>query len=573
MSYNSKYTGQQVENLLDQVVNSITVETDPIFSESPAAKITDDNISAWNNKVDKVDGKQLSTEDFTTVLKNKLNGLSNYDDTTITAAVNKLRTDFDTLVSGDTTTAIKSFNEIVAFLDGISDSADLESIIASIEQQIAAKQDKITDLDTIRSGAAKGTTALQSYTETDPVFSKSAAAGITSSDISNWNGKTSNTGTVTGVKINGTTKSPTNGVVDLGAVITSHQDISGKVDKVIGKGLSTNDYTTDEKNKLASIAAGAEVNVQSDWNATSGDAFIKNKPSLSKVATSGSYNDLSNKPTIPSAITVDSSLSSTSTNPVQNKVINNALANKGTYSKPSGGIPKSDLTSAVQTSLGKADTALQSTSIAASAQKLVKSDGTTKVHVGSNGYVTIGGGTYSDFPLTVQGYTLIQNGSNVPLQLHSTSHASLGLMFKNKDNNQGYILYNGGENWAVTNNGWTKSYAIVHAGNVSNYLSSSSDATKKDVIGDVELDVSQIANAPVVRFTWKEGDDKEHVGTIAQYWQKVLPEVVIGEEGNLKMDYASLGVVNSIVLAKKVEEQEAVINDLRNEIAELKKRL
>lgn len=34
--------------------------------------------------------------------------------------------------------------------------------------------------------------------------------------------------------------------------------------------------------------------------------------------------------------------------------------NTGTYSKPSGGIPKSDLASSVQTSLGKADTALQS---------------------------------------------------------------------------------------------------------------------------------------------------------------------------------------------------------------------
>lgn len=34
--------------------------------------------------------------------------------------------------------------------------------------------------------------------------------------------------------------------------------------------------------------------------------------------------------------------------------------NTGTYTKPSGGIPKSDLSSAVQTSLGKADTALQS---------------------------------------------------------------------------------------------------------------------------------------------------------------------------------------------------------------------
>lgn len=59
-------------------------------------------------------------------------------------------------------------------------------------------------------------------------------------------------------------------------------------------------------------------------------------------------------------VPVDSELSATSENPVQNKVINAALAAKGTYSKPSGGIPKTDLASAVQTSLGKADTALQS---------------------------------------------------------------------------------------------------------------------------------------------------------------------------------------------------------------------
>ena len=36
-------------------------------------------------------------------------------------------------------------------------------------------------------------------------------------------------------------------------------DLSGKVDKVSGKGLSTNDFTTAEKNKLAGIAAGANA--------------------------------------------------------------------------------------------------------------------------------------------------------------------------------------------------------------------------------------------------------------------------------------------------------------------------
>lgn len=102
------------------------------------------------------------------------------------------------------------------------------------------------------------------------------------------------------------------------------------VAKEDGKGLSTNDYTTEEKTKLAGIAAGAEVNVQSDWNATSGDAMIKNKP------------------TIPAAVT-ESTVSGWG-----------FTKNTGTYSKPSTGIPKDDLASAVQSSLEKADTALQS---------------------------------------------------------------------------------------------------------------------------------------------------------------------------------------------------------------------
>ena len=62
-----------------------------------------------------------------------------------------------------------------------------------------------------------------------------------------------------------------------------------------------NNYTTAEKNKLSGIAAGAEVNVQANWTqtTTTADDYIKNKPTLATVATSGSYNDLSNKPTIP----------------------------------------------------------------------------------------------------------------------------------------------------------------------------------------------------------------------------------------------------------------------------------
>lgn len=43
-----------------------------------------------------------------------------------------------------------------------------------------------------------------------------------------------------------------------------------------------NNFTTTLKGKLDGIASGAEVNVQSNWNATSGDAYIQNKPNVSQ---------------------------------------------------------------------------------------------------------------------------------------------------------------------------------------------------------------------------------------------------------------------------------------------------
>ena len=73
----------------------------------------------------------------------------------------------------------------------------------------------------------------------------------TESTVTGW-GFTKNAGTITGITMNGASKG-TSGVVDLGTVITSHQDISGKA----------------------------------------------NTADLATVATSGSYTDLDDKPTIP----------------------------------------------------------------------------------------------------------------------------------------------------------------------------------------------------------------------------------------------------------------------------------
>lgn len=55
--------------------------------------------------------------------------------------------------------------------------------------------------------------------------------------------------------------------------------VGQKVDKVEGKGLSANDYTDEDKAKLAGIQAGAEANVQADWNQNdpSADDYVRNR--------------------------------------------------------------------------------------------------------------------------------------------------------------------------------------------------------------------------------------------------------------------------------------------------------
>ena len=66
MGYNSKYTGEQVEALLDQVASGntgggggeggITIELDPVFSASPAASITEEKKAEWDGKYTKPSG-------------------------------------------------------------------------------------------------------------------------------------------------------------------------------------------------------------------------------------------------------------------------------------------------------------------------------------------------------------------------------------------------------------------------------------------------------------------------------------------------------------------------------------
>ena len=62
---------------------------------------------------------------------------------------------------------------------------------------------------------------------------------------------------------------------------------NAEIRAAIAAASDSNVFTDNEQTKLTGIASGAEVNVQSDWDATSGDAFIQNKPSLSFLLSAG----------------------------------------------------------------------------------------------------------------------------------------------------------------------------------------------------------------------------------------------------------------------------------------------
>jgi hypothetical protein len=71
------------------------------------------------------------------------------------------------------------------------------------------------------------------------------------------------------------------------SIASLNTTMATKEDKVAGKGLSTEDFTSALLAKLNSIATNAEVNVQSNWNEAdnTNDAFIQNKPAIASPTT------------------------------------------------------------------------------------------------------------------------------------------------------------------------------------------------------------------------------------------------------------------------------------------------
>lgn len=189
--------------------------------------------------------------------------------------------------------------------------------------------------------------------------------------------------------------------------------------------------------------------------------------------------------------------------------------------------------------------------------------GSTKMTMLSNGNVGIG----TENPV-------------VRLQLKGDFGADY-YMLKDSSTNAYLKLVCGSRNWYVqvrndymyVGNGIANSIRLDAVGNLLSPqgITMYSDIRKKNIGAPVVLSPEQIANAPLFHYTYKNSDDNtDRVGTSAQYWRDVLPQVTgIGEDSFYTLDPATLAVASSISLAKAFMKLLREVKHLKKELKKL----
>lgn len=235
-------------------------EIDQKISQNTAAIAS--NTTAIQSKVDKVDGFGLSSNDFTSQEKTKLAGLSNYT----------LPTASDTVKGGIKVGSGLTMNGEVlsATGGGMADSVEWDNVLSKPEFATVATSGAYNDLSgkpSLSTVATSGSyndlsnkptiptvDVTKSYVDTQLATKANASNVYTKSEVD------SKVSSVYRVKGSVPTWDKLSETVDLSGYATTaamNTALGNKVDKVSGKGLSTNDYTTAEKDKLAGIATGA----------------------------------------------------------------------------------------------------------------------------------------------------------------------------------------------------------------------------------------------------------------------------------------------------------------------------
>ena len=182
----------------------------------------------------------------------------------------------------------------------------------------------------------------------------------------------------------------------------------------------------------------------------------------------------------------------------------------------------------------------------------------------SAGYATSAGSATDSTKLPLAGGAM-NSGARISF--------SGGNLYLGNSGNEGWLMVQdicsqdeqGDGKWSLRTNG-NAHVVYLYA---SSDVQVTSDERRKDVIGNVQLSVEQIAQMPSVLFRWKKGfgDDLIHVGTIAQSWEKVLPAAVgIGTDDDRTRSFsysaaayamAHADACEIVALKKRVSELEA----------------
>jgi len=202
-------------------------------------------ITDLDGKVDKVTGKGLSTNDYTTAEKNKLKDVASGAQVNVIETV-KVNNTALTPSSKAVNITVPTKTSDITNDSGFITSADIPEGAAA--STTTPKMNGTAAVGT-EMAFARGDHVHPSDTSRVPTTRKVAghalSADVTLAKSDVGLGNVDNT-------------------ADADKPISTAQQtaLDNKVDKVTGKGLSTNDYTTDEKNKLSGIEAGAQVNPQ-----------------------------------------------------------------------------------------------------------------------------------------------------------------------------------------------------------------------------------------------------------------------------------------------------------------------
>ena len=174
-----------------------------------------------------------------------------------------------------------------------------------------------------------------------------------------------------------------------------------------------------------------------------------------------------------------------------------------------------------------------------------------------DGPALVVGGTRSQAHLELDGDELMAKGSG-------TTTATLYL---NSDGGTVSINQNGGNCGIGTG---SPSHKLHVNGGIyaTSYVTALSDERKKDVVGEVNLTVEQIAKARTVLFTWKDKRDNElHMGCIAQDWQVLTPQLVHDRNDELSMEYSVIAAIGTIKNSQRLVNHESRLQRLEKMFA------